>query len=445
VLSITGVDDTQTTDCTATLSVNEAFAFTYENSSLGATDISVTITKKTDGTGAASIATMNTGNFSGSNPHSATYSFTEDGEYTITFDAKDLSGNTAASVTKTFKVDKTAPVITVAAVDSRNTTVSDYQLVGGNDLSDSNYVDMSLSIDETFYTTNNVNIAILKNGEDVSDTYFTNYGNRAVVSTGNQRFTEDGVYTVSVDAEDALGNKAESYNLVFTIDNTPPTIEDTDALTKLMSKSDEAGELLLNSDDFADILDKGYDALWNVADTSVFKVDIKLDGIDFVDFSDMSDGYHNMQINVTDEAGHTTSREFDFTYDGTAPRILVTGVEDKSIVNEPFTLSISLEDEEDTITKILINDEEVDSSLYKDTNEFQYQVQDYGDYTVMVMAADEAGNISSTYDSESGDIFSFSLREKVSPVMIIIIAVIALLLIALLIFTIIRRKKKNNN
>ena len=39
-----------------------------------------------------------------------------------------------------------------------------------------------------------------------------------------------------------------------------------------------------------------------------------------------------MTISVTDEVGHVTTETFDFTYDGTAPRIIITGVDDKSVV-----------------------------------------------------------------------------------------------------------------
>jgi hypothetical protein len=439
VLTITGVEDMQTTDCTATLSVNEAFELSSDGNSA---DITATITKKTDGTAASNIATLNVGNFSSGNPHTATYSFNEDGEYTITLNAKDACGNTATPVTKTFKIDKTAPVLSVSAVDKKNSSVSDYQMVGGNN-DDDNYVDMSISVVEAFYSTNNVSIAVNKDGQDVSKDYFTNYENRGSTSTGTQRFSEDGVYTVSIEAEDAVGNKAEGYSKVFTVDNTAPAIDATDTLTKFLDKEDANGDILLNGDDFQDILDKGYEALWNVNDTSVFNVNVKLDGVDFVDFSDLTDGYHKIEISATDEAGHTSAKEFEFTYDGTAPRILITGVEDKDTVRNPFTLTIGLEDEEDTITKIVINGKEIDSSLYSSTNSYEYQVAEYGEYEIMVMASDVAGNITSTYDSETGEIFSFVLKEKMSPVMIIIIILIILVLIALLAIVIIKRKKKD--
>jgi hypothetical protein len=443
VLSITGVNDTQTSDCTATLSVNEAFTFAFDGSSTEATDITATITKKTDGSGTTNIATLNTGNFSSGNPHTATYTFSEDGEYTITFNAKDICGNTAAAVTKTFKVDKTAPVLQVSAVDSKNSNVTEYQLIGGGKENENNYVDMNISVTEAFFTTNNVNISVSKNGEDVSSGYFTNYGNRGEVSTGSQRFEEDGVYTVSIESEDALGNKAEGYSMVFTIDNTAPVVEATDKKQTFAGREDANGDILLNSDDFADIADKGYEALWNVSDTSVFTVSAKLDGVDFVDFSDLSDGYHKLDISVTDEAGYTSTDSFEFTYDGTAPRILITGVEDNEVVKEPFKLTIGLEDEDDTITKLVINGEEIDSSLYKDTNTYEYQVDEYGSYEILVTATDIAGNVSSTYDSETGAVFSFVLREKMSPTLIIVIILIILILVALLLVVIIKRKKKD--
>ncbi len=90
----------------------------------------MTITRKTDGTAASNIATLGTSSFSGSNPHTATYNFTEDGEYTITANARDLAGNVAASQTKTFKVDSKAPVVKVSAVDKNNKEVKNYDPIG---------------------------------------------------------------------------------------------------------------------------------------------------------------------------------------------------------------------------------------------------------------------------------------------------------------------------
>ena len=300
VLSITGVADSQTTDCTATLSVNEAFPFSYDGSSLGSTDVTATITKKTDGAGTTNIATLNTGNFSSGNPHTATYSFTEDGEYTITFNAKDMVGNTAAAVTKTFKVDKNAPELFVTAVNSKKSNISEYQIVGGASDDSKDYVDMNLEVKETFFATNKVSITVHKDGKDVSSGYFKNFSSSSEVSRGSQRFEDDGVYTVEISAQDAIGNKAKDYSMAFTVDNTPPSVENTEKMEGFAARRNENGDLLLNSKDFSDIKDKGYDAFWTVNDTSVFTASVKLDGIDFVDFSDLTDGYHTMMIEVTD-------------------------------------------------------------------------------------------------------------------------------------------------
>ena len=260
VITISGVNDKQTTTGTATISVDEAFSFDYEGRSLGASDIKVSITKKTDGTGASNIAELTAGSFSGGNPHTASYSFTEDGEYTITANAKDLAGNVAASATKTFKIDSKAPVIKMSVSDKNSKTIKSYDAVGSTDMLDPNYVDMSLSVEETFFRTNNVKITVNKDGKDISASSFTNYSNSSAVSTGSQRFDEDGVYEITVTAQDELGNKTDDYNIVFTVDNTAPTIESTSKLLSLMAKSTagEDGSVLLNADDFADILNSGF-------------------------------------------------------------------------------------------------------------------------------------------------------------------------------------------
>lgn len=443
VLSITGVNDTQTSGCTATFSISEDFDLSYKNSNQN-TDVSVTITKKTDGSAESTIATLGYGDFSSGKPHTASYSFNEDGDYTITFNATDASGNKAATVTKTFKIDATAPTLAVSVTDKNAKTVQSYEAIGGQSLEDLNYVVMDVSVLETFFATNTVTFKVLKDGTDVSSQYFTEYRNSGETSNVIQTFEEDGVYNISISAVDELGNAAEDYSIVFKVDNTAPEVEATSVLSAFKSKADANGDILLNGDDFADILNKGYEALWNVNDTSVFTVDVKMDNVDFVDFSDLTDGYHKLTITVTDEVGHVSVQEFEFTYDGTAPRIIISGVEDGQIMHDSFKLTISLEDEEDTITKILINGETIDPALYQDTNRYEFNVEEYGNYEIMVEAVDAAGNVSSTYDSETGEIFSFQLKEKTSPVLYIIIILVIILLLALIIILIIRNRKKKN-
>ncbi len=448
VITISGVDDKQATTATATISVDEAFSFDYEGRSLGASDINVSIKKQTDGTGASNIAELTTGSFSSGKPHTASYTFDADGEYTITVNAKDLAGNVAASATKTFKIDTKAPVIKMTVADKNSKTIKSYDAVGSTDTQDPNYVDMSLSVEETFFKTNNVKITVKKDGKDISASSFTNYGNSSEVSTGSQRFDEDGVYDITVTAQDELGNKADDYSIVFTVDNTAPTVESTAKLLEFMAKStaSDDGNILLNADDFADIINSGYEALWNVNDTSVFDVSAKLDGVDLIDFSDMSDGYHKITLDASDEVGHKTSQEFEFTYDGTAPRIIISGVEDGDTIREPFDMTISLENEEDEITSIVINGNTIDPAQYKDTNQYKMHVEEYDTYTIEVTAKDKAGNISSTVDEKTGAVFTFKLSEKMSSVALILIIIAAILLVALLVFVIIagrKRKKKN--
>lgn len=443
VISISGMNDTQTSAVTASISVNEAYSLSYEGRSLSSSDISVTVTRKTDGTAAANVVSLGTGSFSDGNPHIASYSFNEDGEYTITVTARDLSGNTAATATRTFKIDSNAPVITATAVDKDGKTVNVNDVVGSSDAVSANYVDMSLSIEEAFFATNDVDIKIVKDGTDVSDKYFANYSNSAELSTGSQRFDEDGVYNITVTATDALGNAAESYNIVFTVDNVAPSVEPTTRLKSFMERAEasEDGSVLLNAEDFADILNEGYEALWDVNDTSVFDVNVKMDGVALIDFSDMSDGYHKIEIEVTDQVGHVTTSEFEFTYDGTAPRIIITGVEDGETVRDPFTLTIGLEDEDDEITSIVINGEEIDPSAYAGGS-YSMEVSEYGTYVIEVAAKDKAGNVASTFNEDTDSYFTFTLREKLSPVMIIILIVVVVILAGLLVFIIMAGKRK---
>lgn len=447
VISISGMNDKQTTGVTATISIDEAFSLEYEDQAPGSSDFNVTITKKTDGTAATNVATFGTDKFSKGNPHTVSYNCSEDGEYTITASAMDLARNKAAEQTKTFKVDSKAPVLKVNAVDKDSKKVENYDPIGSMDSSTPNYVDMSLSVEEAFFSTDDVKITVKKDSKDVSSSYFTNYRNSAEISTGTQRFSEDGVYEVAVTAQDELGNKADDYSLVFTVDNTPPELAATNVLDKFKAKTTktEDGSILLNADDFADIINQGYEALWNVNDTSDFSVDAKIDGVSLIDFSDLTDGYHQLTIEVKDKVGHVSNDEFDFTYDGTAPRIVITGVEDGETAREPFTMTIGLENPDDEITSIVINGNTIDPANYSANNKYEMQVQDYDTYTIEVTAKDKAGNVASTIDEDTGAVFTFKLSEKLSPVVLVIIIIAAILLIALLIFIILASKRKKKN
>ena len=446
VINISGMNDSQSSGVTATISVDEAFSFSFDGRNLDSGAINVTITRKTDGTGASNVATLSTGSFSAGNPHTASYSITEDGEYTITANATDLSGNKAATVTRTFKVDANAPVISVMAVDRNDNTVSSYASVGSAEQQTPNYVDMSVSVKEPFFTTDDVKISVAKDGKDVSDAYFADYSNSAEVSTGTQRFDEDGVYTVKVTAKDELGNEADEYNMVFTVDNTPPTMNATKKLLSFKSKSvaDDEGAMLLNADDFADIANEGYEALWDVNDTSVFTVDAKMDGVELVDFSDMTDGYHRIEVTVKDEVGHISTQSLEFTYDGTAPRIIITGVDDGDVVRDPFLMTIGLENDEDEITSIVINGQTVDPAEYSSNNRYEMQVDKYDTYEVEVTATDKAGNIATTFDKDTGAVFTFKLSEGLSTALLIIIIISALLVIGLFVVILIAGRKKKD-
>ena len=87
-----------------------------------------------------------------------------------------MTCNVATAVTKTFKVDKTAPELKVSAVNSKNSVVNEYETVGGSSVNNTDYVDMNIEVTESFFASNKVNISVQKDGEDVSSSYFTNFG-----------------------------------------------------------------------------------------------------------------------------------------------------------------------------------------------------------------------------------------------------------------------------
>ena len=137
--------------------------------------------------GATTIATLDNVTVTG------TQMVVTEGSHTLVINGTDLAGNTAATVTRTFTIDNTRPVITVGGV-------TDGVAYNGS-------VTITYSAGDTY---------------DPAPT-FAGFVNSAPHPSGNS-VTAQGAYTLVVTAVDRAGNMAIPVMRSFLIDTTPPTL-----------------------------------------------------------------------------------------------------------------------------------------------------------------------------------------------------------------------------
>ena len=139
------------------------------------------------------------------------YAFSEDGLYVVTVSAIDAAGNTAVSKQISFRIDKTAPKITLAGPQNDSYHASD--------------VPVEVNVEESFFDTNSVTINVTKTIDgQTANVEFGKWNNEGKNSSLARSFQEDGTYQIEVQAKDAAGNQAVSQPLVFTVDKTAPEV-----------------------------------------------------------------------------------------------------------------------------------------------------------------------------------------------------------------------------
>lgn len=353
-LKFSGAADkgTSTSSVTMNYIVNEA----YYSDMNGCT---LRVYRKIDGQGEGLLKTVEI------KPTGPQYSlselFQEDGEYRFEMAAEDKCGN-KAQASYTFILDGKAPIITLTGVGNYDKTVED--------------VILGITVDETFFASNKVVLTGTRidiDGEKHKVDFNDFNPNAGKVTTFEQLFKEDGIYDISIESTDKAGNKS-SKQLHFTIDRTDPEINGID---------DYAGKAVKN-------FDWNVDADNMVRDLTVCNTSVYMDGVEYDGKTSLKDGTHLLRVIATDELGHTTEKEVSFKLDTTVPNILVSGVEEGQYIKVPTEVSVTVELDDDTLTKVTLNGQEVPVN----NGVASVRVDTRMAYTLNAEAVDEAGNVS---------------------------------------------------
>ncbi|MBP3506684.1 MAG: hypothetical protein J6K43_09855 [Lachnospiraceae bacterium] len=394
VISMSGVKEGAYSSNPVTVTFQSVESFFDTN------NVKITVERKIEGsTYERTLTFNNTGKTS-----NLANTFTEDGDYTITMTAIDRAGNEATPQTISFTVDCTAPVVTL-------TGTKDYFVTNQP-------VTLDFLVKEAYFETNQVQIRgshRLTNGKTEAIN-ISGWSNTGISSSLSNEFTEDGYYTITISATDKAGNNKQQ-TIHFTIDTEAPVIGD---LSQYDGKYLSSFELKESLEDL-------------ISELSVPTVKMTLNGEAYDGHEITEDGKYTLVIEVVDEVGLSSTKSVEFVIDKTAPKIIFAGVEDKKTYTEAVRLNLSLENESDTIVEILINGEPYE--LTEGQSSYDISFDTFGDYEVVVLTIDEAGN-----DNSQTIQFTYAEHKNMAFLWIVIGAVVVAA--GLVIFLVVKSKKK---
>lgn len=393
VLTMTGVSEGTYSNRPVQIRFQSVESFFQTN------NVRISVERKLGGsTYGRTISFANTGRIS-----NVSNTFSEDGDYTITFSAIDGAGNVAATQTLSFTVDCTAPSISLKGV-------TDYFVTKQS-------VVLDFSVIEAYFETNHVQIQGTRRTPEgkIQRVVVTGWNNTGRSSSLRQEFTEDGYYTITITAKDKAGN-SKSQTIHFTIDTTPPIIGDLSAydgkyLTSFQLK-DRLEDLII--------------------EMSVPTLRMTLNGEPYDGSEVTKDGKYTLVIQVEDEVGLTASKTIEFVIDTVAPKIIFAGAENNRIYTETVNLNLSLENERDTILSIRINGEPYELS---ERTSYDLVFNEQGYYEIVIDTIDEAGNTNS-------QTIAFTYTEQKNIILLFIIIGAVVIAAGLVIGLLVKSKRK---
>jgi large repetitive protein len=298
------------------------------------------------------------------------YTFFEEGNYVINLNTRDKAGNYKKHDQLSFIIDKTNPVVKIDGVNNNSFNPENKNV--------------TISIDELNFKSNNVSITAMKDGSPFN---IGNWDNSGKLSKLGYNFNRDGLYTILATAEDKAGNGPISERMIFTIDKTKPSIEITGVDNNAYYNVDKPVNATIKDVnlDINKITVTRNGARYNAGGFSV--------NGDLASFRHnfSGEGEYNILVEATDKAGNSFSKTMAFTIDKTKPVITPKFkgqnrvIKDGEYINEVFTPEFALDEAEDMIVSATLNN---GANLGKNIPVAAREMS----YTYKVLARDKAGN-----------------------------------------------------
>lgn len=344
-----------------------------------------------------------------------------DGDYTIDVYVEDKAGNSNTK-SMTFRLDNTAPVVTVKITDGTTAgkqpqtnfdgTTCDYYY--GSD------VTMLLTYEDTNISTKDV--VITDNGTKVNVTW-TQVGNTNKYQA-NYVATTEGKHVLCINATDVAGNPAQEKTIGFIKDTQKPTmtltvngksawIEPIEGAVKVQTGVADNQTLNIAKITVVGPNAQAVKTLFDAGNQQVSKHDSGFALEDLIDNS-VVDGDYAITVEVSDKAGNSDSTSIYFRVDNTVPVVTAKIADGVTAGKQPgvnfdgtdcdffyrsdVSVLLSYEDDNMAASAVTVTDNNtpvaVQWTQVGTTNKYQavYQVTKDGAHTIKIGATDKAGN-----------------------------------------------------
>ena len=306
------------------------------------------------------------------------FTFGDEGDYTMNFYTLDMANNQSATRSVSFRIDKTAPEVSISGVAGGGTSA--------------NSANVSFTLKEAFWRDASGVITIYRKAGDGSEEtlYKTiNVTPTAYETVTTESLTETGVYRMEFTATDRIRHKS-STNQTFTIDREAPVVTLTGVNN--YDVTDKTVEFK------AEVNDDFYSSKTVSIEGTRTDMNGKKNTLSFSSFNQhgnptvinesyADDGIYDITVTATDAAGNKHSSTVHFTIDKTAP--VITGLDDlDGRILTAVDLDFDLDEMVSDLTVCEIH-------MYLNGSEYDgvSDIED-GSYTLLVTAEDELGHYS---------------------------------------------------
>lgn len=328
------------------------------------------------------------------------YTYTEEGNYVTTIQAKDAANNqTTPPVVKKFVIDKTAPVFSIQRmVNGTPVEVGDNTAFSGTEgqtlrftVADDNHDISSYVVEVTKKTENSAtDITTTLGAGDIQWTAVSD--SNQIYLTNRDLFTEEGQYTVTITGKDLAGNEpAEVTKVRFRIDNTKPVITQTSALrnneyyNQSVVFQYKIKEFNFNDTDASIEVTRKIDGRV-IPEITGDAGKLVLNGLESgFQYNCNEPGAYTIKIQAKDKAGNEAAPYIiSFVVDKSAPKLSISGVENKYMTKEPVTLVFQAKDQNHDFDEYKIHitrsnvDEEIESYDIVGQNPSEHDVDGSG-------------------------------------------------------------------
>ena len=301
-----------------------------------------------------------------------------EGDYTVSFKAVDLAGNSSETYTMAFRVDTAAPEVSITGIPGGGASRSDVNVTFT--IKDSFYWDLT-SAKATIYKA--IDGSAERVFEDLSLT-----PNSAQYSI-SRLINEDGEYRMTLAATDKVGHSADT-SATFILDGTAPLIEllgvkNYDSTDKDVTLNIKVTEAFFKTNSLK-ITGTRTDIDGKKTDVKFSSYSVNSSSVSNIKQLFKEDGIYDLDIVSQDKAGNRDEKKLHFTIDKTAPELIKDLTDIDGVSMNSFTWNYKIDEIVRDLTVCQV-------SVYVDGTEYDgVSKLANGSHVLKIVAEDELGH-----------------------------------------------------